>query len=73
MLDSRFAAAAGVSTSPVEMTIEGAHGDAMRAVLATADVDLGGIRIQGHPVAVLDTAMLEFPLGRTSPWSSMAS
>ena len=31
------------------------------------DVDLGGIRIQGHPVAVLDAAMLEFPLGRTSP------
>jgi hypothetical protein len=39
----------------------------MRALLATADVDLGGIRIQGHPVAVLDAAMLEFPLGRTSP------
>jgi Aspartyl protease len=67
VLSSRFAAAASVSTSPVEMTIEGAHGVAMRALLATADVDLGGIRIQGHPVAVLDAAMLEFPLGRTSP------
>jgi hypothetical protein len=67
VLSSRFAAAASVSTSPVEMTFEGAHGVAMRAVLATADVDLGGIRIQGHPVAVLDAAMLEFPLGRTSP------
>ena len=48
------------------MSMEGTHGVAMRAVLATADVDLGGIRIQGHPVAVLDAAMLEFPLGRTS-------
>jgi Aspartyl protease len=66
VLSSRFAAAASVSTSPVEMTMEGAHGVAMRAVLATVDVDLGGIRIQGHPVAVLDAAMLEFPLGRTS-------
>jgi len=34
VLSSRFAAAASVSTSPVEMTIEGAHGVAMRAVLA---------------------------------------
>jgi hypothetical protein len=67
VLSSRFAAAASVSTSPVTMGMEGAHGVAMRAVLATADVDLGGIRIQGHPVAVLDAAMLEFPLGRTSP------
>ena len=67
VLSSRFAAAANVSTSSVAMGMEGAHGVPMRAVLATADVDLGGIRIQGHPVAVLDAAMLEFPLGRTSP------
>jgi hypothetical protein len=82
VLSSRFAAAASVSTSPVAMSMEGAHGVAMRAVLATADVDLGGIRIQGHPVAVLDAAMLEFrwtgppPLKiRAGPpsWSSTAS
>jgi len=48
------------------MSVEGAHGVAMRALLATVDVDLGGIRIQGHPVAVLDVAMLEFPTGPTS-------
>jgi len=66
VLSSRFAAAASVSTSPVAVNMEGAHGVPMRAVLATADVDLGGIRIQGHPVVVLDAAMLEFPLGRTS-------
>jgi hypothetical protein len=65
VLSSRFAAAAGVSTSSVAMSMEGAHGVEMRAVLATADVDLGGIRIQGHPVAVLDAAMLEFPGGLT--------
>src|SRR5687767_15999501 len=29
-------------------------------------VDLGGIRIKGHPVAVLDLGMLEFPTGQTS-------
>jgi len=57
VLSSRFAAAASVSTSPVAVNMEGAHGVPMRAVLATADVDLGGIRIQGHPVAVLDTAI----------------
>ena len=57
VLSSRFAAAASVSTSPVTVNMEGAHGVPMRAVLATADVDLGGIRIQGHPVAVLDTAI----------------
>lgn len=67
VLSSRFAAAASVSASPVATTMEGAHGVPMRAVLATADFDLGGIRIQGHPVAVLDAAMLEFPVGRTSP------
>jgi hypothetical protein len=72
VLSSRFAAAASVSTSPVAMSVEGAHGVAMRALLATVDVDLGGIRIQGHPVAVLDVAMLEFPTGPTSSAASWA-
>src|SRR5438034_9650657 len=44
VLSSRFAAAASVSTSSVAMSMEGTHGVAMRAVLATADVDLSGIR-----------------------------
>jgi hypothetical protein len=72
VLSSRFAAAS-VSTSPVAMGMEGAHGYAMRAVLATADVDLGGIRIQGHPWPCSTRRCLNFRWAGPPPWSSTAS
>jgi hypothetical protein len=65
VLSPRFASEIGVS-SVVAMGIQDVHGIAMQSSLARADVDLGGIRIQGHPVAVLDLGMLEFPTGPTS-------
>ena len=65
VLSSRFASDIGVS-SVVGMGIQDGHGIAMQSSLARADVDLGGIRIKGHPVALLDLGMLEFPTGQTS-------
>jgi hypothetical protein len=62
VLSSRFASDIGVS-SVVAMGIQDVHGIAIQSSLARADIDLGGIRIQGHPVAVLDLGMLEFPTG----------
>jgi Aspartyl protease len=75
VLSSRFASDIGVS-SVVAMGIQDVHGIAIQSSLARADVDLGGIGIQGHPVAVLDLGMLEFPTGRmlefpTGPTSSV--
>jgi hypothetical protein len=64
VLSSRFASDIGVS-SVVAMGIQDGHGIAMKSSLARADVDLGGIRIQGHPVALLDLGMLESPTGQT--------
>lgn len=60
VLGSRFASDIGVS-SVAAMGIQDAHGITIQSSLAKADVDLGGIRIQGHPVAVLDLGMLEYP------------
>jgi hypothetical protein len=65
VLSSRFASDIGVS-SVVAMGIQDGHGIVIQSSLARADVDLGGIRIQGHPVAVLDLGMLEFSTGPTS-------
>ena len=67
VLSSRFASDIGVS-SVVAMGMQDGHGIAMRSSLARADVDLGGIRIQGHPVAVLDLGMLEFPTSGQTSW-----
>ena len=64
VLSSRFASDIGVS-SVVAMGIQDVHGIAIKSSLARADIDLGGIRIEGHPVAVLDLGMLEFPTGLT--------
>jgi predicted aspartyl protease len=60
VLSARFASDIGVS-SVAAMAIQDTHGIALKSSLAKADVDLGGIRIQGHPVAVLDLGWLQFP------------
>jgi Aspartyl protease len=58
VLSSRFASDIGVS-SVMAMGMQDGHGIAIPSSLARADVDLGGIRIQGHPVAVLDLEIVK--------------
>ena len=60
VLSSRFASDIGVS-SVEPLNIQDIHGIVLKGSLARADVDLGGIRIDGHPVAVLDLGWLQLP------------
>ena len=66
VLSSRLAAEAGVSSSPVRFTIQDTHGATLPAQLTAVDVNIGGVRVEGHRAAVLDARMLEFSTGSTS-------
>lgn len=60
VIGSELAAAAEARRLGARTVARDAHGDAVQVELALVDLDLGNIRVDHHPVLILDSARLRF-------------
>ncbi|QJR11896.1 hypothetical protein DSM104443_02979 [Usitatibacter rugosus] len=63
VIGSELAAAAGAKRLGARTGARDVHGEGVLVELAVADLDLGGIRIERHPVLIIDSARLRFRQG----------
>jgi len=60
VIGSELAAVANARRLGARTVARDAHGDAVQVELALVDLDLGNIRVDHHPVLILDSARLRF-------------